>query len=53
MVDNISSFYSSVFFSGFNTTDGIEAYTKNNEHIIPEVQKCIDFIKSSKKGIVR
>ena len=53
MVDDISSFYSSVFFSGFNTTDGIEAYTKNNEHIIPEVQLCLDFIKRSKKGIVR
>jgi UDP-N-acetylglucosamine acyltransferase len=53
MIEEISSFYSSVFFSGFNTSDGIDAYTQKNEHIIPEVQVCLDFIKQSKKGIVR
>jgi len=53
MVDEISSFYSTVFFSGLNTTDGITSYLHHTSFIIPEVQVCIDFIKTSSKGIVR
>lgn len=52
LVQEISDFYKTLLFSGLNTSEGIsrvEAHTPVSE----EVQKAIDFIRSSKRGIHR
>jgi UDP-N-acetylglucosamine acyltransferase len=49
----IEQFYKVVFYSGLNTTDGLEHYLSLHSEIVPEVQDCIDFIKISKRGIYR
>lgn len=52
-IDAIQELYSAVFFSGMNTTDGMEEYERLHENVLPEVQACISFIRSSQKGIIR
>lgn len=52
-IDAIQELYSAVFFSGMNTTDGMEEYERLHAHILPEVESCISFIRSSQKGIIR
>ncbi|MFN5112934.1 MAG: acyl-ACP--UDP-N-acetylglucosamine O-acyltransferase [Ignavibacteria bacterium] len=52
-IDAIQELYSAVFFSGMNTSDGMEEYERLHEHVLPEVEKCISFIRSSQKGIIR
>ncbi|MFM6956677.1 MAG: acyl-ACP--UDP-N-acetylglucosamine O-acyltransferase [Ignavibacteria bacterium] len=52
-IDAIQELYSSVFFSGMNTTDGLEEYERRYPIVLPEVGSCIQFIRSSRKGIIR
>lgn len=52
-IDAIQSLYSTVFFSSMNTTDGLAAYEQDNQIILPEVSDCIEFIRTSQKGILR
>lgn len=52
-IDAIQELYSAVFFSGMNTTDGMEEYERLHENVLSEVQACISFIRSSQKGIIR
>ena len=52
-IDAIQELYSSVFFSGMNTTDGLEEYERRYPTLLPEVGSCIEFIRSSRKGIIR
>ena len=52
-IDAIQELYSAVFFSGMNTTDGMEEYERLHERVLPEVESCISFIRSSQKGIIR
>lgn len=50
-VQAIDSFYDILLRSGFNVTTGLQHYESTHETILPEVQQCIDFIRSSKRGI--
>ncbi len=52
-IDAIEHFFSMVYFGSYNVTDGIEAYKALVSEPCAEVQLCIDFIKSSKKGTIR
>jgi UDP-N-acetylglucosamine acyltransferase len=52
-IDAIQELYSSVFFSGMNTTDGLEEYQRLHPDMLPEVEVCIEFIRTSRKGIIR
>lgn len=52
-IDAIQELYSAVFFSGMNTTDGLEEYQRLHPNMLPEVLSCMDFIRSSRKGIIR
>ena len=52
-IDAIQELYSSVFFAGMNTTDGLDEYQRLNPDILSEVVTCIEFIRSSRKGIIR
>lgn len=49
----IDEFYTVLLRSGLNTSDGIRAYEQKYQVIDPEVEKCIAFIRSSKRGIYR
>jgi UDP-N-acetylglucosamine acyltransferase len=51
-IDKIEQFYDTVFLGKFNTTDGIIEFLRGNEPI-EEVNQLIEFIRSSKKGVVR
>ena len=52
-IEAIQALYSAVFFSGMNTRDGLEEYQRLHPNMLPEVSSCVDFIRSSKKGIIR
>lgn len=52
-IDAIQELYSAVFFSGMNTSDGLEEYERLHQQRMPEVESCISFIRSSPKGIIR
>lgn len=52
-IDAIQELFSSVFFTGLNTTDGLEEYQRIHPELLPEVLMCIDFIRSSRRGIIR
>jgi UDP-N-acetylglucosamine acyltransferase len=52
-IDAIQELYSAVFFSGMNTTDGLEEYLRLHPNMLPEVASCMEFIRSSRKGIIR
>ncbi|CAN5468370.1 acyl-ACP--UDP-N-acetylglucosamine O-acyltransferase [soil metagenome] len=47
----IDEFYDILLRSGFNVTTGLRHYESTHDTIIPEVQQCIEFIRSSKRGI--
>ncbi|MEY3387153.1 MAG: hypothetical protein RIR53_1964 [Bacteroidota bacterium] len=49
----IDDFYTLLLRSGFNTSDGIRAYESAYSEIDRQVALCIDFIRSSKRGIYR
>jgi len=49
----IQQFYNVLFRSGFNISTGIAKYTETTPIITQSVQLCIDFIQSSKRGILR
>ena len=53
VIDEIQELYTSVFFNGLNTTDGISAFEQNKALIQPEIASCIEFIRNSQKGILR
>jgi UDP-N-acetylglucosamine acyltransferase len=50
-ISAIDEFYDILLRSGFNVTMGLRHYESTHDTIIPEVQQCIDFIRSSKRGI--
>lgn len=50
-VKEIDAFYHTLLRSGFNVSAGLRQYESTHDTIIPEVQQCIDFIRSSKRGI--
>lgn len=53
-VSSIDDFYTVLLRSGFNTTDGIRSYEeRTNGSVGDEVAYCINFIRSSKRGIYR
>ena len=51
-IDGIEKFFDTVFLGKYNTTEGIEEFLRTNEPI-NEVSELIEFIRSSKKGVVR
>lgn len=51
-IDNIEEFYKVILNSGLNVSDGIRRIMEK-ENLPPEVLHCIEFIKSSERGIVR
>ncbi|MBI3258020.1 MAG: acyl-ACP--UDP-N-acetylglucosamine O-acyltransferase [Ignavibacteriae bacterium] len=51
-IDGIENFFDTVFLGKYNTTEGIEEFLRINEPI-DEVRQLIEFIRSSKKGVVR
>ncbi len=52
LIDEIEVFYNTILYSGLNNKDGIAEYSKK-ENIPDEIQKCIQFIEDSKRGIHR
>ncbi|MBX7154515.1 MAG: acyl-ACP--UDP-N-acetylglucosamine O-acyltransferase [Candidatus Kapaibacterium sp.] len=52
-VDTIDSFYNTVFFSGYNMTDGINAYATANQTPNDIINEIVEFIKISKRGVYR
>jgi UDP-N-acetylglucosamine acyltransferase len=54
-ITQLKKFFMSVWKSGYNTSDGIERYLAQlgGESPLPEVQKMIDFIRSSQRGTTR
>lgn len=52
-IADIEEFYRLLLHAGYNTSDGIKAYVDAHPVINPDVQKCIDFIHTSKRGITR
>jgi UDP-N-acetylglucosamine acyltransferase len=53
LIDQIDAFYSVIFFSGHNMTDGLAKYEAEHTDIAPEIQSVIDFIRQSKRGAYR
>lgn len=53
LIDQIDIFYTTVFFSGLNMTDGLAKYESEHTEIAPEIQSVIDFIRQSKRGAYR
>lgn len=51
-ISEIEQFYDTLLFSGLNNSDGIAKFMQRDK-ICDEVQYCIDFIKSSVRGIHR
>jgi len=51
-ISEIEKFYDLVFFGKFNTTEGIQEFLRINEPI-KELSDLIEFIQSSKKGVIR
>lgn len=50
----IDEFYDVLLRSGFNTSDGLRAYEERLDgYIDPAVARCIEFIRTSKRGIYR
>jgi UDP-N-acetylglucosamine acyltransferase len=52
-IDKLEEFYKIILHSGMNNTEGLAKYIADHSEIIPEVQRCIDFINSSERGIYR
>jgi UDP-N-acetylglucosamine acyltransferase len=53
-VSAIDEFYNVLLRSGHNTSDGLRAYEAAwSDSISVDVQYCIDFVRSSKRGIYR
>jgi len=52
-IDEIQDFYDLLIFSGLNNSDGIEKFRKSRDVVSENVEYCINFIKNSKKGILR
>jgi UDP-N-acetylglucosamine acyltransferase len=52
-IDAIKDFYKVFIQSKMNTTDALAAYEAANPVIDPVVQPCIDFIRTSKRGVYR
>jgi UDP-N-acetylglucosamine acyltransferase len=52
-IREIQRFYKKVLQSGLNTSEGLKEYLAEHEEVIPEIQKAIDFIEGSDKGIYR
>lgn len=50
-IDNLDDFYQTLYRSGFNISDGLRAYEVAHPTPTPEVQACITFIRSSKRGV--
>ncbi len=53
IIKEISNFYDIIFKSGLNTSDGLNKYKQNYSSVIPEVNRCIEFIEKSERGIYR
>jgi len=54
VISSIDEFYHTLLRSGFNNSDGLRAYERNmNGDITAEVDYCIGFVRSSKRGIYR
>lgn len=52
-ISAIDEFYKTIFLSGLNNSDGINEYLSKHPEPIAEVQRCIDFINKSERGIYR
>lgn len=52
-ISELDEFYTTVFFSGYNMSDGIAAYTALHPTPPNEVDSLIQFINSSKRGVYR
>ena len=53
-VSSIDEFYTVLLRSGLNTSDGIRSYEERSQgSVCSEVAYCIDFIRTSKRGIYR
>ncbi|HRE59417.1 MAG TPA: acyl-[acyl-carrier-protein]--UDP-N-acetylglucosamine O-acyltransferase, partial [Candidatus Kapabacteria bacterium] len=51
-IQKIDDFFTMVYFSNYNVSDGIAAYYDAVPEPCPEVLQCIEFIRTSKKGTI-
>lgn len=49
----IENFYHALYFQQMNITEAVRNYQAQNPSPLPEVQLCIEFILSSKRGVYR
>jgi UDP-N-acetylglucosamine acyltransferase len=52
IINEINEFYKTIFFSGFNISNGIAKFMER-EKFSQEIKHCIDFIHNSKLGVYR
>lgn len=50
-IESLDNFYQVLYRSGYNISDGLRAYEAEHPTPTPEVQACITFIRSSKRGV--
>ncbi|MDZ4746368.1 MAG: acyl-ACP--UDP-N-acetylglucosamine O-acyltransferase [bacterium] len=50
-IDSLDEFYETLYRSGYNISDGLRAYEVAHPTPTLEVQACIAFIRSSKRGV--
>lgn len=53
VISLIDEFYTIVLRRGLNTSDGMSRFSELHPSVPPDVQLCLDFIGSSKRGIYR
>jgi UDP-N-acetylglucosamine acyltransferase len=52
-IQTIDAFYRILYRSGMNVSDALAFYESANPQPVPNIAACIEFIRSSKRGIVR
>lgn len=50
-IESLDAFYQTLYRSGYNISDGLRAYEAAHPTPTQEVQACITFIRSSKRGV--
>lgn len=53
VLNELEEFYTKIYHSGLNITEGLNKFLQERGDIFPETQNCVDFIRSSKRGIMR
>lgn len=53
ILNELEEFYTKIFHSGLNVSDGLNKFLQERGGVLPETQNCINFIRTSKRGIMR